>query len=88
MHNALELDRWAEMPMKFTNSRWKTPIERFREDLYLYSPKAEPYTPDSLRAAVSFSPLKKRRAPDGRARQVREKPAPSRMRRQSMAAPA
>ena len=27
--------------MKFTNSRWKQPIERFRDDLYLYSPKGE-----------------------------------------------
>jgi hypothetical protein len=50
--DALELDRWAETPMKFTNSRWKQPIERFRNDLYLYSPKAGPYTPDSLSARL------------------------------------
>jgi integrase len=37
--DALELDRWAETPVTFTNSRWLKPIERFREDLYLYSPK-------------------------------------------------
>ena len=50
--DALDLDRWAETPVTFTNSRWKGPIERFREDLYLYSPKAGPYTPDSLRARL------------------------------------
>ncbi|WP_079601852.1 hypothetical protein [Bradyrhizobium erythrophlei] len=50
--DALELDRWAETPVTFTNSRWLKPIERFREDLYLYSPKAGPYTPDSLRARL------------------------------------
>ncbi|KLK91372.1 hypothetical protein AA309_19925 [Microvirga vignae] len=47
---ALELDRWAETPIRFENSRWKAPIERFREDLYLYTPRAEPYTPDRIRA--------------------------------------
>jgi integrase len=50
--DALELDRWAETPVEFTNSRWKQPMERFRGDLYLYSPKAGPYTPDSLRARL------------------------------------
>jgi hypothetical protein len=48
--DALELDRWAETPVTFTNSRWKQPIQRFREDLYLYSPKGAQYTPDGLRA--------------------------------------
>jgi integrase len=48
--DALELDRWAETPVTFTNSRWKQPIDRFRGDLYLYSPKGGQYTPDSLRA--------------------------------------
>jgi integrase len=48
--DALELDRWAETPVTFTNSRWKQPIARHRDDLYLYSPKAGQYTPDSLRA--------------------------------------
>jgi integrase len=48
--DALEIDRWAETPVTFTNSRWKKPIERFREDLYLYSPKAAQYTADGLRA--------------------------------------
>jgi|SRR6185437_16127199 integrase len=50
--DALELDRWAEAPVEFTNSRWKKPIERFRDDLFLYSPKGAPYTPDSLRARL------------------------------------
>jgi hypothetical protein len=48
--DALELDRWAETPVTFTNSRWKQPIARHREDLYLYSPKGAQYTPDGLRA--------------------------------------
>ena len=33
-----------------TNSRWLKPIERFREDLYLYSPNGAQYTADGLRA--------------------------------------
>jgi hypothetical protein len=44
--DALELDRWAETPITFTNSRWKAPIH----DLYLYSPRAAPYTETSIRA--------------------------------------
>ncbi|WP_315797652.1 hypothetical protein [Bradyrhizobium sp. SZCCHNRI3043] len=48
--DALELDRWAETPVTFTNTRWLKPIERFREDLYLYSPKGAQYTTDGLRA--------------------------------------
>lgn len=47
---ALELDRWADEPVSFTNTRWKAPIERHRADLYLYSPKGAPYSPTSLRA--------------------------------------
>jgi hypothetical protein len=35
--------------MLFTNSRWKVPIERFRDDLYLYTPRGVPYTETSLR---------------------------------------
>jgi hypothetical protein len=42
--DALELDRWAETPVTYTNSRWKKPIARHREDLYLYSPKGAQYT--------------------------------------------
>ena len=48
--DALELDRRAETPVTFTNSRWKKPIARHRKDLYLYSPKGAQYTPDGLRA--------------------------------------
>jgi integrase len=48
--DALEIDRWAETPMTFTNSRWLKPIDRFRKDLYLYSPKGAQYTADGLRA--------------------------------------
>ena len=48
--DALEIDRWAETPVTFTNSRWLKPIERFRDDLYLYSPKGAQYTADGLRA--------------------------------------
>jgi len=50
--DALELDRWAETPVTFTNSRWKQPIQRFREDLYLYSPKGAQYTPRRLARAL------------------------------------
>jgi hypothetical protein len=48
--DAIEIDRWAETPVTFTNSRWLKPIARFREDLYLYSPKGAQYTADGLRA--------------------------------------
>ncbi|MDR7040527.1 integrase [Methylobacterium sp. BE186] len=47
---ALELDRWAATPMTFTNSRWLAPISRHRADLYLYTPRAQHYTPDRIRA--------------------------------------
>jgi hypothetical protein len=48
--DAIELDRWSETQMMFTASRWKSPIPRYRDDLYLYSPKGDPYNPTSLRA--------------------------------------
>lgn len=48
--DALELDRWAETPIAFTATRWKTSIERHRTDLYLYSPRGAPYTETSVRA--------------------------------------
>jgi hypothetical protein len=48
--DALELDRWAAEPIRFTAKRWKEAIARHRADRYLYSPKGAPYTPDSLRA--------------------------------------
>jgi integrase len=47
--DALELDRWSETPMMFKASRWKSPIARQRDDLYLYSPKGAAYNPSSLR---------------------------------------
>jgi hypothetical protein len=48
--DAFELDRWAEQAIQFENSRWKAPIDRFRDDLYLYTPRGAPYTPTRLRA--------------------------------------
>jgi hypothetical protein len=48
--DALELDRWAQAPIVFTNSRWKTPIARHRDDLYLYGPRGKSYTTTALRA--------------------------------------
>lgn len=48
--DAIELDRWAETPLLFTSKRFATAQERHRDDLYFYSPKGGPYTPDSLRA--------------------------------------
>jgi integrase len=50
MKEAAEIDRFGETPIEFTAIRWKAPIERYREDLYLYSPKGAAYNPDSLRA--------------------------------------
>jgi integrase len=48
--DVIEIDRWAETPVTFTNSRWLKPIARHRVDLYRYSPKGAQYTPDGLRA--------------------------------------
>ena len=48
--DTIELDRWSETQIMFKASRWKSPILRHREDLYLYSPKGIPYNPTSLRA--------------------------------------
>lgn len=48
--DAIALDRWATTPIAFTAARWKAPIERFRADLFLYSPKGAPYSETSLRA--------------------------------------
>lgn len=48
--DAIMLDRWAERPLVFTASRWKQPLERHRDDLYLYSPRGAPYSETSLRA--------------------------------------
>jgi integrase len=61
--DALELEQWSETPIMFKASRWKSPISRFRRDLYLYSPKEAPYNPSSLRARW-IRWLK--RTPDGR----------------------
>ena len=47
---ALELDRWAETPIRFTNTRWLAPREQHRPDLYLYTPRGQAYTPDRIRA--------------------------------------
>jgi integrase len=43
------LDLWTETPIEFTNSRWKAPIKRHRNDLFLCGPRGEPYTTSSLR---------------------------------------
>jgi hypothetical protein len=40
----------CETPVAFTNTRWLTPIDRTRPDLYLYSPKGAPHTKTSMRA--------------------------------------
>jgi integrase len=48
--DAIELDRWAETPVIYTNTRWLAPIERFRDDLFLYSPMGKQYTTDGMRA--------------------------------------
>ena len=48
--DALELDRWAETPVTFHNKRFKQPVEQLRPDLYLFSPRATEYNPESLRS--------------------------------------
>ena len=40
--DTLELDRWAEAPVRFTNPRWLKPSARLCEELYPYSPKGAP----------------------------------------------
>ncbi|WP_404291472.1 hypothetical protein ACD578_05205 [Microvirga sp. RSM25] len=47
---AIELDRWGETPIGFTSTRWKAPIERHREDVYLYTPRGQVYTPERIRS--------------------------------------
>lgn len=46
---ALALDRWAKSPIRFRASRFTRDVERHREDLYLYTPRGEPYTPERIR---------------------------------------
>lgn len=48
--DALDLDRWPVAPVIFINSRFKAPVERARDDLYLFSPRGTPYNPESLRS--------------------------------------
>jgi hypothetical protein len=48
--DALELDRWAETPITFQNARFKAPIARHNEEIYLYSPRGAAFTETSLRA--------------------------------------
>jgi hypothetical protein len=48
--DAMELDRWAERPIRFINPRFKKPVEQHRADLYLYSPRASAYTTEGLRS--------------------------------------
>jgi hypothetical protein len=44
------LDRWPQMKIAFTATRWKAPIRRGNADYYLFSPRGVPYTETSLRA--------------------------------------
>jgi hypothetical protein len=48
--DALELDRWAETPITFTNTRWKAPRAVHNLNVYLHSPRGAAYTETSLRA--------------------------------------
>jgi hypothetical protein len=48
--DALMLDRWPEIAIAFTASRWKVPVKRSNRDFYLFSPRGVPYTETSLRA--------------------------------------
>ena len=71
----------------FELDRWKKPIDRFRDELYLYSPRGAPYTTTSLRArwlrapGDSLAPLAQ-----GDARRPRTTPALARMDRHPGAA--
>jgi hypothetical protein len=48
--DAIELDGWSQTPMMFKATRWKSPIARHRDDVYLYSPKGAAYNGTNLRA--------------------------------------
>lgn len=48
--DALLLEQWAGEPILFENTRWKAPIARTHPDLYLFTPRAQAYTPDRIRA--------------------------------------
>jgi len=48
--DALELDRWADTPVTFYNTRWKAPRALHNADAYLYSPRGVAYSETSLRA--------------------------------------
>ena len=48
--DAIELDRWPTTPVVFINKRFKAPVERIRNDLYLFSPRGTAYNPESLRS--------------------------------------
>src|SRR5271156_6541621 len=56
-NDALEIDRWAETPVTFTNSRWLKPIPRFREYLYpLLAERSTVYDGRPPRAGAAGSP--------------------------------
>jgi hypothetical protein len=46
----ITLDRWADAPIPFENTRYKKPWTRHNPDLYFYSPRGVAYTENSLRA--------------------------------------
>jgi len=48
--DAMELDRWPGTALVFRNDRFKAPVERIRDDLYLFSPRGTDYNPESLRS--------------------------------------
>jgi hypothetical protein len=48
--DVLELARWAETAITFSNPRWTTPIARHNTDAYFYSPRGASYTETCLRA--------------------------------------
>jgi integrase len=48
--DSMELDRWAEQPIVFSNTRYRQPFSRHNTELYLYSPRGVAYTENSLRA--------------------------------------
>lgn len=48
--DALELDRWPSEPVIFINPRFKAPVSRTSDEIYLFSPRGAAYNPESLRS--------------------------------------
>jgi hypothetical protein len=61
--DALELDRWAETPVTFTNSRWLKPIEREWGDGVTVAYRVLGYLVDIIHPVLQKPPIFVRRFP-------------------------